>query len=283
MSALTDHVLVVPGLEDLDLVVTGMTCASCAVRIEKRLNRIDGVSATVNYATEKASVSYDPARATPEQVVATVESIGYGATLPPAADRPSTVTAGDDDDVEDAATRDLRHRFVAAAVLGVPVLVLSMVGALQFRNWQWICLVLAAPVATWAAWPFHRAAWLNARHGAATMDTLVSIGVLAAFLASVGALLFTDAGDSGMQMVMTLVPTRGDQHHIYLEVASTTVALILGGRWFEARAKRRAGGALRALAHLGGHGRDGARRRRTRAVPSRRRARRRRPLRRASG
>ena len=253
-AALTDPTYVVPGLADLDLTLTGMTCASCAMRIEKRLNRLDGVTATVNYATERAAVSYDPQLATPEQLLATVESIGYGATLPspppdPTLASSSPTTSGDDG--EDPATRDLRQRFTVAVVLGVPVLVISMVGALQFRNWQWISLMLTAPVAIWAAWPFHRAAWKNARHGAATMDTLVSLGVLAAFGASLGALLFTAAGDNGMRMVMTLVPQRGEQHHIYLEVASTTVALILGGRWFEARAKRRAGGALRALAHLG--------------------------------
>jgi P-type Cu+ transporter len=237
--------IVVPGLDELDLTLTGMTCASCAARIEKKLNRLDGVQATVNFATEKASVTYDPQLVTAQRLVETVEAIGYGA-LPAGADVPATV-----DEPQDAATQDLRQRFVVAVVLGVPVLALSMIGALQFRNWQWIALALAAPVATWAAWPFHRAAWRNARHGAATMDTLVSVGVLAAFGASLGALLLTHAGDSGMQMVMTLAAGRGEQHHIYLEVASTTVALILGGRYFEARAKRRAGGALRALARLG--------------------------------
>ena len=247
--------LLIPGPAELDLAVTGMTCASCAARIEKKLNRLDGVAATVNYATEKARVSYDPALTTPDQLVETVESIGYGALLPspPAGSyrAATTATAGDTEDPALRDLHDLRDRFVTAVVLGVPVLLLSMIGALQFRNWQWVCLVLAAPVATWAAWPFHRAAWKNARHGAATMDTLVSIGVIAAFAASVGALLFTHAGDNGMKMVMSLVPTRGESHHIYLEVASTTVALILGGRYFEARAKRRAGGALRALAELG--------------------------------
>ncbi len=234
----------VPGLDELDLTLTGMTCASCAARIEKKLNRLDGVEATVNYATEKATVTYDPALVSPERLVETVESIGYGAS--PASS--ATPLAGEP---EDAHLRDLRQRFVTAVVLGVPVLAMSMISALQFRNWQWIALMLAAPVATWAAWPFHRAAWMNLRHGTATMDTLVSIGVIAAFTASLGALLFTEAGDAGMNMAMTLVGGRGETHHIYLEVASTTVALILGGRYFEARAKRRAGGALRALAHLG--------------------------------
>ena len=233
-----------PGLDGLDLTLTGMTCASCAARIEKKLNRLDGVEATVNYATEKATVTYDPALVTPERLVETVESIGYGAS--PASS--ATPLAAEP---EDAHLRDLRQRFATAVVLGVPVLAMSMIGALQFRNWQWIALMLAAPVATWAAWPFHRAAWLNLRHAAATMDTLVSIGVIAAFTASLAALLFTEAGDAGMNMAMTLVGGRSETHHIYLEVASTTVALILGGRYFEARAKRRAGGALRALAHLG--------------------------------
>jgi Cu+-exporting ATPase len=246
-------VLDVPaGSAHLDLTLTGMTCASCAMRIEKKLNRIDGVTASVNFATEKASVDYDPALATPDSMVETVESIGYG-VAPAAMTTAGTAAAATDGVDVDADPRitDLRNRFLVAAVLGVPVLALSMIGALQFRNWQWICFAMAAPVATWAALPFHRAALKNARHGEATMDTLVSVGVLAAFLWSTRTLLFTPAGDSGIKMTMSLVPHQGDVHHLYLEVASTTVALILAGRWLEARAKHRAGGALRALLHLG--------------------------------
>jgi Cu+-exporting ATPase len=231
-------------LEHLDLELTGMTCAACANRIEKKLNRLDGVTATVNYATEKANVTFDPTVATPDTLIATVESIGYGAALPAPAD----------DDRPDAALAriaELQRRLVLAIVCGVPVLLLSMVPALQFRGWQWVALVLATPVATWSAWPFHSTAAKNLRQAEASMDTLVSVGVIAAYGWSLYALLATPAGDMGMTMPMSLIPTRGDSHHLYLEVASTTVALILAGRWFEARSKRRAGGALRALLALG--------------------------------
>ncbi len=223
----------------VDLDVTGMTCAACAARIEKKLNRLDGVSATVNYATERAHVEYDTALLDPDELIATVERTGYGAHLP-----------SDDADEPDRAAY-LRKRLVAAVVLGVPVLLLSMIGPLQFDGWQWVALVLATPVATWAAWPFHRAMVLNARHGQATMDTLISIGVIAAYLWSLWALLFTEAGDVGMQMSMSMTAGSGGEHHIYLEVASTVVAFILAGRYFEARAKRRAGDALRGLLDLG--------------------------------
>jgi Cu+-exporting ATPase len=232
--------------EHVDLTLTGMTCAACAARIEKKLNRIDGVTASVNYATEKASVTFDPMVVTTTELLAAVDSIGYSAALP-------TTMAADaaDADADELRRRSLLRRLIVAAALGVPVLLLSMVPALQFRSWQWVALILATPVATWAALPFHRAAWRNARQAEASMDTLVSVGVSAAYGWSVYALLFTDAGDLGMKMPMTLIPTRGDTHHLYFEVASTTVALILAGRYFEARAKRRAGGALRALLGLG--------------------------------
>ena len=231
-------------LEHLDLELTGMTCAACASRIEKKLNRLDGVTATVNYATEKANVTFDPAAATPDSLIATVESIGYGAALP----RPA-----DDDRPDPALARiaDLQRRLVLAIACGVPVLLLSMVPALQFRGWQWVALVLATPVALWSAWPFHLSAWRNLQQAEASMDTLVSVGVTAAYGWSLYAMLATPAGDLGMKMPMSLIPTRGDSHHLYLEVASTTVALILAGRWFEARSKRQAGSALRALLALG--------------------------------
>ncbi len=228
----------------LDLELTGMTCAACASRIEKKLNRLDGVTATVNYATEKANVSFDPAAVTPDTLIATVQSIGYGAMLPAA--------AGDDRaDPAIARIADLRRRLVLAIALGMPVLLLSMLPALQFRGWQWVALALATPVATYAAWPFHSTAWKNLRQAEASMDTLVSVGVLASYGWSLYALLATPAGDLGATMPMSLVPQRGESHHLYLEVASTTVALILAGRWFEARSKRRAGSALRALLALG--------------------------------
>lgn len=231
-------------LEHLDLELTGMTCAACANRIEKKLNRLDGVTATVNYATEKANVTFDPNVATPDALIATVESIGYGAALPAPADE-------DRPDAALARITELQHRLVLALVCGVPVLLLSMIPALQFRGWQWVALALATPVATWSAWPFHLTAAKNLRQAEASMDTLVSVGVIAAYGWSLYAMLATPAGDLGMTMPMSLIPTRGDSHHLYLEVASTTVALILAGRWFEARSKRRAGGALRALLALG--------------------------------
>ncbi|MDO8361326.1 MAG: cation transporter, partial [Actinomycetota bacterium] len=220
-----------------------MTCAACAARIEKKLNRLDGVTATVNYATEKANVAFDPALASAEALIGAVESIGYGAAVPTP-----------DDDGEAAALARiaaLRRRLVVAIAMGVPVLLMSMVPALQFRGWQWVALALATPVAAWSALPFHVAAWRNLRQAEAGMDTLVSVGVIASYGWSVYALLATSAGDLGATMPMSLVPQRGQSHHLYLEVASTTVALILAGRWFEARAKRRAGGALRALMALG--------------------------------
>ena len=230
--------------ETLDLELTGMTCAACAHRIEKKLNRLDGVTATVNYATEKANVSFDPSVASPDALIAAVESIGYGALLP--------APVGEERaDPALARIADLQRRLIVAIALGVPVLLISMIPALQFRSWQWVVLVLATPVTIWSAWPFHITAWKNLRQAEASMDTLVSVGVLAAYGWSSYALLATPAGDLGMTMPMSLVPTRGDSHHLYFEVASTTVALILAGRWFEARSKRRAGSALRALLALG--------------------------------
>jgi Cu+-exporting ATPase len=232
------------GLDHLDLELVGMTCAACANRIEKKLNRLDGVTATVNYATEKANVTFDTTRVTPDQLVEAVESIGYGAVVPQ--DEPT-----DEPDATDLRLADLRRRLVVALAFGIPVLLLSMIPALQFRGWQWACLVLATPVAVWSALPFHRTAWKNLRQGEANMDTLVSVGVIAAYGWSLYALLATSAGDLGMKMPMSLVPARGDSHHLYFEVASTTVALILAGRYFEVKAKRRAGGALKALLALG--------------------------------
>ena len=233
----------------VELEVSGMTCAACAARIEKKLNRLDGVTATVNYATEKASVEFDTAALSPDDLIATVQSIGYDAHVPtpPAAHGAPTPADADASPWADP----LLQRLVAASFLGLPVLLLSMVSGLQFRNWQWLAFALSMPVAGWAAWPFHRAAWKNLRQGEASMDTLVSVGVLAAFGWSTYALFFTAAGDNGMTMEMSLFGRVGDDHHLYLEVASTTVALILAGRYFEARSKRRAGSALRALLERG--------------------------------
>ncbi|HEU4676372.1 MAG TPA: heavy metal translocating P-type ATPase [Motilibacteraceae bacterium] len=243
-----------PDQNTLELAIGGMTCASCAARIEKKLNRMDGVVATVNYATEKAKVTFS-GDVTPEALVATVEATGYTAVLPqppapPVAEGEPTLAQPD----EAAA---LRTRLLVSLVLAVPVVLLAMIPALQFRNWQWLSLTLAAPVVTWGALPFHRAAWTNLRHGAATMDTLISLGVLAAFGWSLYALFVGDAGENGMKMPFTLVPSRGwgangsGANEIYLEVASGVTVFILAGRYFEARAKRRSGAALRALLELG--------------------------------
>jgi len=241
----------VQGIERLELPLEGMTCSSCANRIERKLNKVDGVQATVNYATEKAAVSFDPAQVSTDDLVGAVEAAGYKARLPGPAG-----AAGEGDggaiDVEDRHVRELRHRLIGAAVLSVPLLLISMIPALQFEYWQWLALQLATPVVFWAGWPFHRAAWQNLRHGTATMDTLISVGTLAAWGWSVAALFFLGAGTPGMEMPMQLVLDRGaSASHIYLEAAGVVTTLILAGRYFEARAKRRAGAALTALLELG--------------------------------
>src|SRR5918992_2437335 len=174
--------------EHVELPITGMTCASCANRIERKLNKLDGVTATVNYATEKARVEFDPGAVAPEQLVGAVESAGYQAVLP----SNDTAEAGDAVAERDA-TAPMRDRLILSALLSLPVLLISMVPALQFDNWQWLALNLVTPVVLWGAWPFHKAAWANLRHGAATMDTLISVGVLAAWLWSLYALFLGDA------------------------------------------------------------------------------------------
>ncbi|RSN20394.1 heavy metal translocating P-type ATPase [Amycolatopsis sp. WAC 04169] len=215
-----------------------MTCASCAARVERKLNKVDGVSATVNYATEKAQVDF-PTAVSVEDLVGVVESAGYTAQPP----KP-------DEDAEQAGS--LRTRLVVSAVLAVPVIVLAMVPAWQFTYWQWVSLALAAPVVTWGAWPFHRPAWTNLRHGAATMDTLISLGVVAATLWSLYALLFGTAGTPGMRHGFELTMERGHgAGNVYLEVAAGVTTFLLAGRYFEARSKRRSGAALRALLQLG--------------------------------
>ena len=237
---------------DVELVIGGMTCASCAARIEKKLNKMPGVSATVNYATEKAKVSFSPG-VDPADLVATVEATGYTATVPApavAADTPVQDAAQHAKDEEAAAWR---QRLLVSGLLTVPVLLLAMVPALQFDNWQWLSLTLASPVVVWGALPFHRAAWTNLRHRAATMDTLISVGVSAAFAWSLWALFFTDAGMTGMRMPFDLFPGRGagDEAHLYLEVAAAVTTFIVAGRYFEAKAKRTSGAALRALLDMG--------------------------------
>ena len=222
---------------ELELAIGGMTCASCANRVERKLNKLDGVTASVNYATEKARVSF-PGSVSEDDLIATVEAAGYSARLP-------EPEAPDE-------SRILRLRLIVAVVLAVPVVALSMVPAWQFDGWQWVSLALATPVVAWAGLPFHRAAWANLRHRAATMDTLISMGTLAAYLWSAYALVFGTAGEAGMAEGFRWLPSRGDPTGtIYLETAAGVTAFLLAGRYAEARAKRRSGDALRALLRLG--------------------------------
>ncbi|MEV7844523.1 heavy metal translocating P-type ATPase [Streptomyces cyaneofuscatus] len=256
---------------EAELMIGGMTCASCAARVEKKLNRMDGVTATVNYATEKARVTFAEGLELSD-LVATVERTGYTARplappkqepepkpepeqepdpAPAPPDAPATST--DAAEAEQAASlAALRQRVVVSAVLSIPVVLLAMVPALQFDSWQWLSLTLAAPVVIWGGLPFHRATWTNLRHAAATMDTLVSMGTLAAFGWSLWALFLGDAGMPGMRHGFDLTVSRADASStIYLEVAAGVITFILLGRYLEARAKRRSGAALRALMHLG--------------------------------
>ncbi|GAA0304105.1 heavy metal translocating P-type ATPase [Kineococcus aurantiacus] len=239
-------------MEPVELTIGGMTCASCANRVEKKLNRMPGVEATVNYATEKATVRL-PEGTDVAEAISVVERTGYTATLPQPG--PAPVAAP-----QDPVTSALGRRVAVTAALGLPVLLLSMVPALQFTNWQWLAFALASPVAVWGAWPFHRAALVNARHGAATMDTLVSLGVVAAYLTSCASLFLGDAGMPGTHMGFSLLGSSGDE--LYLEVAAVVTVFVLTGRYLEARARRRSGAALEALLALGakdvGVLRDGA-------------------------
>jgi Cu+-exporting ATPase len=258
----------------IELAIGGMTCASCANRIERKLNKLDGVSATVNYATEKARVTV-PDDFDPALLIEEVEKTGYTATLPApratsqspttgaasagaaaaSASDPATADAAPgthDTDADDPELTALRHRLIGSIVLSVPVIAMAMIPALQFTYWQWASLTLAAPVIVWGAWPFHRAAWLNLKHGAATMDTLISMGTLAALLWSLYALFLGTAGMPGMThpFEFTIAPSHGEGN-IYLEVGAGVTMFILLGRWFEKRSKRQAGAALRALMELG--------------------------------
>ncbi|MFH9563208.1 heavy metal translocating P-type ATPase, partial [Streptomyces globisporus] len=300
---------------EAELMIGGMTCASCAARVEKKLNRMEGVTATVNYATEKARVTFGEGLELGD-LVATVEKTGYTARpvaqppVPPPAPAPEgtreappgpaeftpepapaptpefmsesaseptgqpapestaeltspSASESAPDPTPDSVARDieaeqeaslaaLRQRLAVSAVLATPVVLLAMIPALQFDSWQWLSLTLAAPVVVWGGLPFHRAAWTNAKHGAATMDTLVSLGTLAAFGWSLWALFLGDAGMPGMRHGFDLTVSRADATStIYLEVAAGVITFILLGRYLEARAKRKSGAALRALMHLG--------------------------------
>ncbi|ATG51651.1 copper-translocating P-type ATPase [Brachybacterium vulturis] len=238
-----------PSGVDIELEIDGMTCASCANRIERKLNKLDGITAAVNYATEKARVSV-PVGYDPHDLVTVVEQTGYSATLPGSREDPAAAEGGQEP--EDPELTSLRQRLIGAIVLSVPVILLSMIPVLQFTYWQWAALTLTAPVIIWAAWPFHRAAALNLRQGAATMDTLISVGTLAAFLWSLYALFLGTAGQPGMTHEFTLAVGPSDgAANIYLEVAAGVTMFILLGRYFEKRSKRQAGAALRALLDMG--------------------------------
>jgi P-type Cu+ transporter len=240
----------------VELTISGMTCASCANRVEKRLNKLDGVEASVNYATEKARVRHDGEVST-DDLVAAVEAAGYTAALPEPrrADSSGDLTgapAGTGLETGADPTAELRRRVTMSALLSLPVIAMAMVPALQFTSWQWLSFALTVPVLFWAGAPFHRAAWANLKHGAATMDTLVSMGTLAAFAWSTYALFLGTAGEPGMTHPFELTVSRMDgAANIYLEVAAGVITFILLGRYFEARSKRRAGAALRALLGLG--------------------------------
>ena len=242
-----------------DLDVGGMTCASCANRVERKLNKLDGVTATVNYATEKAHVTV-PDGFDPQQLIDAIDAAGYSATLPPppqpeddggqSGDGASSSNAGQT--TADRELESLRNRLIGSVVLSVPVILISMFPALQFTNWQWLALTLTAPVVVWAGWPFHRATWKNLRLGEATMDTLITVGTVSAFAWSLYALFLGTAGTPGLKHEFTLsvAPTDGAAN-VYLEVAAGVIMFVLGGRYFEKRAKHRAGDALRAMLDLG--------------------------------
>ncbi|SDG46960.1 Cu+-exporting ATPase [Sinosporangium album] len=235
---------------EIELAIGGMTCASCAARIERKLNKMDGVTATVNYATEKAKVAYS-GDVTPDALVAEVEKAGYSAALPATPEAKAKAEQAGQEEADELAP--LRQRLYISIALAVPVIAMAMIPVLQFDNWQWLSLTLAAPVIVYGGWPFHRAAAINLRHGAATMDTLVSLGTIAAFLWSLWALFFGTAGEPGMRHGFEFTVMSGDHGagNIYFEVAAGVIAFILTGRYFEARSKRRAGAALRALMEMG--------------------------------
>ncbi|GAA3828614.1 heavy metal translocating P-type ATPase [Sphaerisporangium flaviroseum] len=236
---------------EVTLLIGGMTCGSCSARIERKLNRMDGVRAEVNLAIEQAHVEHDPTVSV-DDLIAVVEGLGYTAALPapePVADDSSPAP---DEPSDDGSLTAMRRRLIISAVLTLPVVAMAMITPLQFDHWQWLSLTLAAPVAVWGAWPFHLAAWKNLRHASATMDTLISLGVIASFGWSIYALFFGFAGITGMRMPFVMRPVAGEGlHHIYLEVAASLTVFILAGRYAEHRSKRQAGAALRALLELG--------------------------------
>ena len=246
-------------LIELDLGVTGMTCTSCSARVERKLNKVDGVEASVNYATESASVKYDPAKVNEDLLIDTIKGAGYGAfalsahtpeTTSPEA--PADATGQERiDAARDAEADDLKHRLIISAILAVPIMLLSMIPALQFTNWQWAVLTMTTPVFFWGGAPFHKATWANLRHGSFTMDTLVSLGTTAAYLWSLWALFIGNAGMPGMTMEMHLFPADSSMDEIYLETVAVVITFLLLGRWFETKAKGRSSEALRKLLDMG--------------------------------
>src|SRR5690625_4941973 len=239
------------GSTGIELQIGGMTCASCANRVETKLNKLDDITASVNYATEKASITGPPGLDA-QTLIAEVEKTGYTAALAGPAPGSAESSQEDSESREDTELRTLRQRLIGSAVLSVPVIAIAMIPAFQFDYWGFASLVLAAPVVVWAGWPFHKAAWMNLRHGAATMDTLISVGTTAAMIWSIIALFFGTAGQPGVVHPFELTISRSDGlGHIYLEVAAGVITFILLGRYFEKRSKRQAGAALRALMELG--------------------------------
>lgn len=243
----------------IDLGVTGMTCTSCSARVERKLNKLDGVNASVNFATESASVEYDPATVDEDKLIGTVRAAGYDA-FSLAAKKSDQQAVGVDkqesaqdqiDAAREAEAEDLKHRLIISTLLSLPVLLISMIPALQFTNWQWALLTLATPVYFWGGAPFHKATWANLKHGSFTMDTLVSMGTTAAYLWSLWALFIGNAGMPGMKMSMHLLPTESTMDELYLESASVVISFLLLGRWFETRAKGQSSVALRALLSMG--------------------------------
>jgi P-type Cu+ transporter len=240
----------------VDLGVTGMTCTACSGRVERKLNKVEGVEATVNFATESASIAYDPARIAPADLIEVVRGAGYGAFA--LAEEKDTAEVGEvspSEDPHEAARRreaaDLKHRLTVSALLTIPIVLLSMVPAWQFTNWQWAVLTMTTPVFFWGGAPFHKATWLNLRQGSFTMDTLITLGTSAAYLWSLWALFLGNAGHPGMTMQMHLLPADTTMDEIYLETTAVVITFLLLGRWFEVKAKGRSSEALRHLLDMG--------------------------------
>ena len=237
-------------LHHIDLGVTGMTCTSCSSRVERKLNKVDGVEATVNFATEEASVSYDPTTTSVEDLIKVVENAGYGAFSMSEDDEPESAD-DEGESARDAQTDDLLRRTLISGALSLPVMLVSMIPALQFTNWQWAAAILATIVYIFGGAPFHRATWTNLKHGSFTMDTLITMGTTAAYSWSLYALFFGNAGMPGMKMHMTLLSNDAEMDHIYLESVGMVISFLLLGRWFEFRAKGRSSEALRSLLTMG--------------------------------